>query len=663
MNIEQLQERLTGSIQDIPGSNVPTANFSPVWINNITRLNAQNLNEKMYKSINTFVQGYGDAVFRGSNSQLSNLLKLLPGYKVSDTSTSEIHNSELIVVEGKEKLSSTNEASGNYQAVFGIGNETVSTVDGQFITGQYNRISDDFILAIGNGNSDTERSNALEVSADGELKTSNISVINGITAPYVKITGSITDETYATNKNYVDTKVDEESERAKAAEDEIRTLAASAFHFKGSKDSYEELPTTGNTQGDVWQVEDKEYAWNGTTWVELGFNIDLSGKQDKFASVSHPDPDGNYTWLDVTTPNLELLNSNRNSVIAMSDEGLFLHSVQNHVQLQVGQQNIKISKSGSVNTSPLLGVSTPVTTADTKLDITEADLPYQAVNKQYVDNNFQTKLVSGTNIKTINGTSLLGGGNLVIEGGGSTISVDSTLSTTSENPVQNKIITNALNNKQDKITQDTSLICKDITLSYSNTPAFTISIPNSITMKISRQGTNLNLDGVETLKASTGIEIGTDSKASLGKSTLKFLNDGPTVNGIISIVSRSDALYLSGTDKNNASFNPQIKGIAAGTADTDAVNVSQLNNKQDSFATLDSTNKKINLDPTEYDTIGNDGSSLTFSSYTTLHATSDVILDAAGGDVVINGDSPSIRSNKYNITWDSTNEAIKITFS
>ena len=60
----------------------------------------------------------------------------------------------------------------------------------------------------------------------------------------------------------------------------------------------------------------------------------------------------------------------------------------------------------------------------------------------------QDTLVSGENIKTVNGQSLLGNGNIDITSGG-TITVDSSLSTTSENPVQNKVITNAINGKQD----------------------------------------------------------------------------------------------------------------------------------------------------------------------------------------------------------------------
>ena len=51
----------------------------------------------------------------------------------------------------------------------------------------------------------------------------------------------------------------------------------------------------------------------------------------------------------------------------------------------------------------------------------------------------QDTLVSGTNIKTINNQSILGSGNITIEGG-SQITVDSALSSTSENPVQNKVI-------------------------------------------------------------------------------------------------------------------------------------------------------------------------------------------------------------------------------
>lgn len=60
-------------------------------------------------------------------------------------------------------------------------------------------------------------------------------------------------------------------------------------------------------------------------------------------------------------------------------------------------------------------------------------------NKTEIDttlNGKQDSLVSGTNIKTINGNSVLGEGNIEISGG----TVDTTMSDTSENAVQNKVI-------------------------------------------------------------------------------------------------------------------------------------------------------------------------------------------------------------------------------
>ena len=60
-------------------------------------------------------------------------------------------------------------------------------------------------------------------------------------------------------------------------------------------------------------------------------------------------------------------------------------------------------------------------------------------NKTEIDTALEGKqdsLVSGTTIKTINGNSILGEGNIEITGG----AVDTTMSDTSENAVQNKVI-------------------------------------------------------------------------------------------------------------------------------------------------------------------------------------------------------------------------------
>ena len=60
---------------------------------------------------------------------------------------------------------------------------------------------------------------------------------------------------------------------------EIDGKLSGAMHFKGTKASVSNLPTTGNVQGDMWNVTDTgaNYAWDGTQWDKLSENIDLSG--------------------------------------------------------------------------------------------------------------------------------------------------------------------------------------------------------------------------------------------------------------------------------------------------------------------------------------------------------------------------------------------------
>lgn len=63
----------------------------------------------------------------------------------------------------------------------------------------------------------------------------------------------------------------------------INNAIASAFTYKGVKATVTNLPTTGNTVGDVWHVNANsgQYVWNGSSWDELGSLVDLSGYLQK----------------------------------------------------------------------------------------------------------------------------------------------------------------------------------------------------------------------------------------------------------------------------------------------------------------------------------------------------------------------------------------------
>lgn len=81
---------------------------------------------------------------------------------------------------------------------------------------------------------------------------------------------------------------------------EVDAKVSSVMRYKGSKDTYAELPSEGNEIGDVWNVVGTDavngvragdnFAWNGTGWDNLGGAVvldgyatkdDLSGKVDK----------------------------------------------------------------------------------------------------------------------------------------------------------------------------------------------------------------------------------------------------------------------------------------------------------------------------------------------------------------------------------------------
>lgn len=67
---------------------------------------------------------------------------------------------------------------------------------------------------------------------------------------------------------------------------QVDGLVSGALHYKGSKDTYADLPTSGNSTGDVWNIVNADathgvkagdnVAWNGKSWDVLSGTVDLS---------------------------------------------------------------------------------------------------------------------------------------------------------------------------------------------------------------------------------------------------------------------------------------------------------------------------------------------------------------------------------------------------
>ena len=58
----------------------------------------------------------------------------------------------------------------------------------------------------------------------------------------------------------------------------ISTAVSSAYKYKGSVATVNDLPASGNTTGDVYDVQSNgmNYAWNGSAWDALGTYVDTS---------------------------------------------------------------------------------------------------------------------------------------------------------------------------------------------------------------------------------------------------------------------------------------------------------------------------------------------------------------------------------------------------
>lgn len=67
----------------------------------------------------------------------------------------------------------------------------------------------------------------------------------------------------------------EETYTKEDVNDLVSNAISGVFHFRGTVDTFDKLPAE-KAEGDVYQVGEKEYAWNGTEWVELGFLVDLT---------------------------------------------------------------------------------------------------------------------------------------------------------------------------------------------------------------------------------------------------------------------------------------------------------------------------------------------------------------------------------------------------
>lgn len=202
---------------------------------------------------------------------------------------------------------------------------------------------------------------------------------------------------------------------------EIDGKVSGVFKFMGSKDTLEDLPQTGNIVGDVWNVvadNNNNYVWTSDNkWESLGPIVNLS----------------NFYTKEVMDQKL--------SVLVKADSVYTKAQSYNRTEIDDKINNVK--QTVSLNQTELSNLenrfdthTTDFTTFKTSTNNTleRIEREYKAADETLntAITNKQDTLVSGTNIKTVNGVSILGTGNIAISGGvgidDNTISTSSTYS-------------------------------------------------------------------------------------------------------------------------------------------------------------------------------------------------------------------------------------------
>lgn len=157
-----------------------------------------------------------------------------------------------------------------------------------------------------------------------------------------------------------------------------------------------------------------------------------------------------------------------------------------------------------------------------------------ATINQIIDDK-QDTLVSGSNIKTINNTSLLGSGNIDIQSGG-TVTVDSALSTTSENPVQNKVITTEINKKLENTATGTGGLtvggtASDRTAATNIGISSVVSANNTIALGYNAQATSpysTTIGRNSKTSGASAIQIGYGTNSTANTLSIGFYNTSST---------------------------------------------------------------------------------------------------------------------------------------
>lgn len=173
-------------------------------------------------------------------------------------------------------------------------------------------------------------------------------------------------------------------------------------------------------------------------------------------------------------------------------------------------------------------------------------------------------------------------------GGGGTITVDSALSTTSENPVQNKVITTALNGKQDagdyalksEIPDTSELATKEELAAKLDTATYNSEKANFALKSELPDTSTLATKSEVTSGLATKLDVAT---YNVDKPTFALKTEIPDISGLATKTELSGKLDTATYNSEKASFETKENAAATYQVKGDYATTAQLNSKQDTL--------------------------------------------------------------------------------
>lgn len=293
---------------------------------------------------------------------------------------------------------------------------------------------------------------------------------------------------------YVWGKVEDKFEDAKDYTDTKVAALGSVLTYKGSC-KYSELPTS-NEVGDTWNVTDAvgdvpagtNWTWNGTAWDALGGDVDLSNYQTKLTAGSNIQISGSTISATDTTYSTAsatadgLMSSDDKAKLDAVAEGANNYTLPAATSTTLGGVKVGSNISNASGTISLtkanvvsaLGYTPGTSSSDTTYsDFTGATsssagvhglvpAPASGVTGKFLKSDGTWASPEGKNYAdaTTSESGLMSAADKTkldgVEDGATKTTVDAAMSSTSANPVQNKVVEAALGKKQDSMSAITN---------------------------------------------------------------------------------------------------------------------------------------------------------------------------------------------------------------